>query len=140
MTMVVKDKFGRRRYIAFRIVSGDEITRKDLIYTFNRTLPSERNGGFIGQKPKGTPLSLPGHPGASNTKGSSDENEPPILKHRLKHYDGTYGILLCPHWWHKEAIETINSIAEVGILKKPVRIESIGTSGTLKKAMKKYIH
>ncbi|UCH88437.1 MAG: hypothetical protein JSV49_09255 [Thermoplasmata archaeon] len=113
--MAIKSKIGRRRYIVFKIQSGEEITYKDLIFTFNRILP-------IHQK----------------DKNSINEN-PPVLRHKLKYFDGEYGILLCPHWLKASAIEIIGSVQNVGYRKKPIKIETIGTSGTLKKARKKYL-
>jgi RNase P/RNase MRP subunit POP5 len=139
MKMVVKSKMGRRRYIVFEIQEGKDITMKDLIFTFNRSLPllppaktdneiqSENDGDGFTQDNK-----RPVDTGEENS-------EYPVLKHRLKYFDGTHGILLCPHWLKPKAIEIINSVQYVGYLKKPVKIQSVGISGTLKKARKKYL-
>jgi RNase P/RNase MRP subunit POP5 len=140
MNMVVKSKIGRRRYIVFRIEKGTDITWKDLVYTFNRLLPlqpidkcepeSNIKNGHLKISP------------SNNTKneGNSAGSYTPFLRHRLKYYDGSYGILLCPHWQKTQAIEAITTIKDVGIRKKAVKIVPIGTSGTLKKARKKYLH
>jgi RNase P/RNase MRP subunit POP5 len=137
--MVVKSKIGRRRYIVFKIVEGDDITRKDLIYTFNRSIPKEPDDKSAGVKK----ILLNSNSMQHNQKsfnGRSKKNEKlPVLQHRLKYFDGQFGIILTPHWQKPEAIIILKKIERIGILNKPIKIEPIGTSGSIKKAMKKYL-
>ena len=136
--MVVKSDIGRKRYIVFKIEEGTEITKKDLIYTFNRTLPSHPEE-FIGENKSDENGGEPIKAAPSIQKILQDDNEKRIIRHNLKYFDGHFGILLCPHWLKVHAIETIGSIERVGIRKKPVKLVSVGTSGSLKKARKKYL-
>lgn len=138
--MAVKEAIGRRRYIVFVISEGTDITWKDLTYTFNRSLPAHQDDmssiDHCQEKYEDQHKIEPKKLNSDKQNG----NGMPVLRHRLKQFDGRCGILLCPHWMQRVAIKILNSIEKVGILNKPVKIESIGTSGTLKSAMKKYIH
>lgn len=137
--MVVKSKIGRRRYIVFTIESEQDITRKDIIYTFNRLLPLDpadiNKSGRVLQKTKDSTTSNDD----KNRSGQLSKRDSPVLQHRLKFFDGQNGILLCPHWLQHYAVDILNSVQHLGVLQKPVKIKSIGTSGTLKKARKKYL-
>ena len=57
----------------------------------------------------------------------------------MKYFDGQFGVLLTPHWHKSEAIIILQTLDRIGVLNKPVKIEPIGTSGSMKKAMKKYL-
>lgn len=138
--MVIKSKTGRRRYIVFRIKDNSEITFKDLTYTFNRLLPFKKQD--IENMDIGSPITgeSTGKINYPKKRQNNNLDKNPLLHHKLKYFDGEYGILLCPHWLKPFALETMVSIGRVGYLNKTVKIEPIGTSGTLKKARKKYLH
>jgi RNase P/RNase MRP subunit POP5 len=138
--MVIKSKIGRRRYIVFKVKKGKDITRKDLIYTFNRKLPIDP--ADLNKSDQNLPESIDQPPKNENSMKSEllKIDDVPLLRHRLKDFNGSMGILLCPHWLKPFAIDIITSISHVGYQNKPVELEPIGTSGTLKKARKKYLH
>jgi RNase P/RNase MRP subunit POP5 len=135
--MVVKSKFGRRRYIVFILENGSDITKKDLIYSFNRLLPQQLPEVVKENSEEKSDGALKNR---INNNLDTKNDEAPRLRHKLKYFDGRIGILLTPHWQKSQALRILNSIEYVGHLKKPIKLKSVGTSGTLKKAMKKYIH
>jgi RNase P/RNase MRP subunit POP5 len=100
--MVVKDKIGRRRYIAFEIVSDKSIPRTDVVKMVRKTFKQK----YISVKPW------------------------------LTRYKNNKGLLRCVHTGKGEAIRILNSVKQIGNI--TVEIKTVGTSGTIKAAMKKY--
>ncbi|MBU3901817.1 MAG: hypothetical protein KKE04_00410 [Candidatus Thermoplasmatota archaeon] len=101
--MVVKDKVGRRRYIAFEIISDKTIPRNDVV----KMIRKEFVHRYISVKPW------------------------------LTRYNNNRGLLRCLHTGKDEAIKILTSVKQIGNIN--VEIKTIGTSGTIKAAMRKYL-
>ena len=56
---------------------------------------------------------------------------------RLVHFDGEHGILRCVHTAKENVIAALNRTTKVG--QADVRITTIGTSGTIRKAISKFL-
>jgi RNase P/RNase MRP subunit POP5 len=56
---------------------------------------------------------------------------------RLINFNGKYGIVKCNHTEKENIIKLLNSIKKISL--NDVYIETIGTSGTIKALIKKYI-
>lgn len=104
--MAVKDKIGRRRYIAFRIQCDKEIQENDLIRVVREKCSKENK---------------------------LEEIKPWILR-----FENNQGLLRCSHLAKERAIEMLMSINEVNGVK--VNIETLGTSGTIRSAVRKYLY
>ena len=61
------------------------------------------------------------------------------IKPWLTIFEDNEGILRCVHINKDEAIKLLTSIKIVGKEKMPVRVETLGTSGTIKQAKRKYL-
>jgi RNase P/RNase MRP subunit POP5 len=68
-----------------------------------------------------------------------DKNSWERIKPWLTIFEENKGILRCAHTSKQEAVELLTSIRRVGKENMPVRIETLGTSGTIKKAKKKFL-
>jgi len=101
--VVVKDKVGRRRYIAFEIISDKIIPRNDVV----KMVRKEFVHRYISVKPW------------------------------LTRYGNNKGLLRCLHTGKNEAIRILNSVKQIGNIN--VEIKTVGTSGTIKAAMRKYL-
>ena len=55
-------------------------------------------------------------------------------------FENNEGILRCAHGFKEEAMELLASIRTIGREKIPVTVETLGTSGTIKRAKKKYLN
>lgn len=69
----------------------------------------------------------------------SDRNTLNRIKPWLTVFNDNEGILRCSHSAKDEAIELLNSIKVIGREKVGVRVETLGTSGTIKKAKRRYL-
>jgi RNase P/RNase MRP subunit POP5 len=132
--MVVKAKIGRKRYIIFKIDADLDISKRDLIYTFNKLL-HERSNTTASE----TSFKLRAPPGAKiNTTSANNtitfKQLPWIIK-----IINNYGIIRCHHLDKKRTIELLHSIKCTGNNKHPVKIRTLVTTGTIKKARKKYL-
>ena len=94
----------RKRYIAFRINAPRQIERWELIGVLQRS---------------------------ADTLGMSGEGQ---TRPWLTAYRDNRGILRCSHTDKERAIELLTSVTEIGDDHVPVTIETIVTSGTIKKA------
>ena len=106
ITMVVKEKIGRRRYIVFHIDTIATIDKKSLIYTINNRF----NGSEVFR------------------------TTPWVIFIR-----NNYGLVRCHHLDSKKTIELLGSIRQIVGVNQPVKIKTLGTTGTIKSARKKYL-
>ncbi len=68
-----------------------------------------------------------------------DKNSWERIEPWLTVFEDNEGILRCTHTSKDEAIELLTSIKTVGRERIPVKIETLGASGTIKKAKRKYL-
>jgi RNase P/RNase MRP subunit POP5 len=139
--MVVKSKTGRKRYIVFRIEADINITKGDLISTLNSI-----------QKP----MAFQNIPELEATGPNNDVTQPisgtesnqPEKKGIIKLLNrspwvigikNNYGLVRCHHKDKEKTIELLQSIDTIGRSKKHVKIITLGTTGTIKSARKKYL-
>ena len=61
------------------------------------------------------------------------------MKPWLTIFEDNEGILRCVHTNKDEAVKLLTSIKIVGKENMPVRVETLGTSGTIKQAKRKYL-
>jgi len=132
--MVVKAKIGRKRYIIFKIDSNSDISKRDLIYTFNKLVYTRSNNTA-----SETNFKLRGPPGTKINIASANNiltfNQLPWVIKITNHY----GIIRCHHLDKNKTIELLHSITCTGNNKHPVKIKTLMTTGTIKKARKKYL-
>jgi RNase P/RNase MRP subunit POP5 len=106
MMTAEKDK-ARKRYIAFRIHTPNEISRKEFIAAIRRNV--------------------------------NEKNQWERVMPWLTVFENNQGILRCVHTAKDEAITILNSIEHVGRGREKVRVETLGTSGTIKKAKLRFL-
>ena len=104
LSMVVKSRIGRKRYIIFRINADIDITKRDIIYTLNR----------------------------SKTINTTQLPWVISIKNNI-------GLIRCNHLDKEKIIELLQSIHLIGNSKIPVSIKTLGTTGTIRSARKKYL-
>jgi RNase P/RNase MRP subunit POP5 len=61
------------------------------------------------------------------------------IKPWLTVFDNNQGILRCAHTKKDEAVRLLSSIKSVGREKMPVKVITLGTSGTIKTARRRYL-
>ncbi|MEE9223677.1 MAG: Rpp14/Pop5 family protein [Thermoplasmata archaeon] len=103
--MVVKDRVGRSRYVAFEITSEGSVGTGDLIATFKK---------------------------AAYKYGDGE-----IIRPWLIMFEKGKGIVRCSHTSKDECINLLQAINGVG--GKEVKIRTLGTSGTVRGARRKYL-
>lgn len=103
--MVVKDRVGRSRYVAFEITSQDTIKTGDLISTLKR---------------------------AADKYDDAEKIRPWLIM-----FQKGKGIIRCSHTSKDECINLLHSIKGVG--GNRVKIRTLGTSGTVRGARRKYL-
>ena len=108
--MVVKDKVGRRRYIVFHIET-------------EHSEPFGRNEVIYAIKGSLRRLGL----------------DPEHVKPWLTVFANNYGILRCAHTAKDDAIECLRAIRTLGRGRHAVVVHTLGTSGTIKAAKRKYL-
>ncbi|MDI6707921.1 MAG: Rpp14/Pop5 family protein [Candidatus Thermoplasmatota archaeon] len=101
--MVVKDKVGRKRYIAFEVIAARKIGKAEIVRLV-----------------------------ASAFGKLAHEINPWVVKYRANK-----GLLRCKHTKKEEAIKILTSIGCLG--SEEIKIKTIGTSGTIKCATRKYL-
>lgn len=115
--MVVKDKIGRRRYIAFEIVTKRRVEKREivrLLHDVNSKLQSRKHG------PQGS-------------VASHNFNHDTV---RLIKFDNAIGLIYCMHYDKDGVIELLTDYYK-RIDGATLRI--LGISGTIRKATKKYL-
>lgn len=103
--MVVKDRVGRSRYIAFEVSPSENIRTGDLIATIKKTVDKYDDAESI---------------------------RPWIIM-----FEKGKGIARCSHTAKDECINLLRSIKSIG--GNAVQVRTLGTSGTVKGARKKYL-
>lgn len=103
--MVVKDRVGRSRYIAFEISSDDVVSTGDLISSFRK---------------------------AADKYDDAERIRPWLIM-----FEKGKGIVRCSHTSKDEVINLLQSVKGVG--GKKVKIRTLGTSGTVRGARRKYL-
>ena len=76
---------------------------------------------------------------AAIRKSMPDKSSWERAKPWLTVFEENMGILRCAHNGKDEAVELLASIKTIGSRKIPVVVETLGTSGTIKRAKKKYL-
>jgi ribonuclease P/MRP protein subunit POP5 len=103
--VVVKDRVGRSRYIAFEISSDDVVSTGDLISSFRK---------------------------AADKYDDAERIRPWLIM-----FEKGKGIVRCSHTSKDEVINLLQSVKGVG--GKKVKIRTLGTSGTVRGARRKYL-
>jgi len=103
--VVVKDRVGRSRYVAFEVSSKGAVRTGDLITTFKR---------------------------AADKYDDAEKIRPWLIM-----FENGKGIVRCSHTSKDECINLLQSIKGVGGTR--VKIKTLGTSGTVRGARKKYL-
>jgi RNase P/RNase MRP subunit POP5 len=101
--MVVKQKVGRKRYIAFEIIALRTISKNWIIKVVRKAFGK-----------------------------ASEGINPWIVKYR-----NNKGLLRCAHIKKQDAIKILTSINKINDI--DIKIRTIGTSGTIKCATRKYL-
>jgi RNase P/RNase MRP subunit POP5 len=137
--MVVKSKIGRKRYIVFKIYSDLEISKRDLIYTLRNLINNKLDQPELGNN------SIP----IDNTINSTKRNSPLLeQEHNSKSFNrmpwiiflkSNYGLIQCHHLDKNKTINLLHSIRWTGKMKNNVNIATLGTTGTIRSARKKYL-
>ena len=135
--MVVKSKLGRKRYIVIKINSEQNILKRDLIHTLNN-LNSTRNLSE-------TDAELKNKDDNGKEKYVNSINN---VKTHLIHipripwvislFNNT-GLIRCHHLDKQKTIDLLQSIKWIGTVENKVKIETLGTTGTIRSARKKYL-
>ncbi len=63
-----------------------------------------------------------------------------VVKPWLTVFEHNMGILRCAHWGKDAAIRLLRSIDTMGREARPVRVRTLGTSGTIRTAKRKFYH
>lgn len=101
--MVVKQKIGRKRYIAFELIAPRAIAKSEVIKLVRSELGKLTN-----------------------------DIKPWVVKYRKNK-----GLLRCTHTKKEAAIKLLTSIKKINQLE--LKIRALGTSGTIKRATRKYL-
>jgi ribonuclease P/MRP protein subunit POP5 len=101
--MVVRERTGRVRYVAFRVVAPRPLARGDFL--------------------------------AALRQASADRPDAP--RPRLVLFDGRRGLVRCRHTAKDATIALLRGLREVG--DQALVVETLGTSGTIRRARKKYL-
>ncbi len=120
--MVVKSKIGRKRYIIFKLNSNSIITKRDFIYTLNNLM----NMYY--------PYRIMDPNSSENEDSNQFLNFPWVILVK-----NNYGLVRCHHLDKAKTIKLLCSINMIGNSKNPVKIETLGTTGTIRSARKKYL-
>jgi RNase P/RNase MRP subunit POP5 len=135
--MVVKSKIGRKRYIVFKIDSETEVTKRDLIYSLNSLVNKSK--------------SVPEEKALTNNNSNDDSDRDLSVEIALKDsryfkkipwiifLEKNYGLVQCHHLDKNRTIGLLHSIRWAGKLKNNVNITTLGTTGTILSARKKYL-
>lgn len=130
--MVVKDKIGRRRYIAFEIITKRRVEKREIVRLLNNINSKlelrKREACDEDKTPK------------VNTPTSGQRQAKPYNFNydtvRLIKFDGTRGLIYCKHYNKDVTIESLTGDQK--------RIDGailrlLGVSGTIRNATKKYL-
>lgn len=108
--MTVKDRVGRVRHVAFRVHADAAVRRADLVDAV-RAVAADQLG----------------------KEGLAD------LKPEVTAFDGRDGLLRVPHTKVAEARAVLGRVRFAGRERAPVRVETLGTSGTMRAARRKWL-
>lgn len=106
--MTVKDRVGRVRHVAFRVTPaepGPSIRRNDVVGALRGVIAHEFGRDVL------------------------DRLDP-----KLTIWTGEYGIVRVPHTGRDELVQALRAITWVGAKEREVRVETLGTSGTIRGA------
>ena len=150
--MVVKSKIGRKRYIVFKIECDSIIAKWDFIYTLKKIIRPHTVYDNLNSSNKKTFLNInsgtthsSGHIQKSRTdsRPSRSENEPGKYQYNQMPWVisivNNYGLIRCHHLDKDKIIELLLSLKWAGEMKIPVKVQTIGTTGTIRSARKKYL-
>jgi len=133
--MVVKSKLGRKRYIVIKIDSGHDISKRDLIYALNNLISTQE----LSKNEDGINI--------DNDKEKYINSTNIVKKHLLPipripwviGLSNNYGLIRCHHLDKQKTIDLLQSIKWIGKVENRVKIETLGTTGTIRSARKKYL-
>ena len=156
--MVVKSKLVRKRYIIIKIDTDYDISKRDLIYTLNKLTASHSQSSVKSgkshtantndkeqankrQTQKNNLNILINNTDKSNvTTGSSRPTLKPIPRVPwVISLTNKIGLIRCHHLDKQKTIELLQSITWIGNKKNLAKVETIGTTGTIQSARKKYL-
>jgi RNase P/RNase MRP subunit POP5 len=132
--MVVKSKIGRKRYIVFKIDAESIISKRDLIYTLNNYTSNKNSNTQVGLI---TPP--PVAPKKSNKITRKLHSERFLKQPWIIYLKNNYGLIQCHHLDKEKMIQFLQSISCAGKAKNRVKIQTLGTTGTIHSARKKYL-
>ena len=130
--MVVKDKIGRRRYIAFEIIAKRRVEKREitrLLNNINSKLELRKREACDNDKsPK---VNTPASSQRQATSHNFNYNTVRLIK-----FDGARGVIYCTHYDKDATIESLTGDQK--------RIDGailrlLGVSGTIRGATKKYL-
>jgi RNase P/RNase MRP subunit POP5 len=121
--MVVKSKIGRKRYIVFQIDTGTSIDKRALIYTIKKNFQGSRFS----------------FKDLEQNKPIEKESEHFQAVPWVIYIRNNYGLVRCHHLDTDKTIAFLQSIRQVVGVNQPVKIKTLGTTGTIKSARKKYL-
>ncbi len=76
---------------------------------------------------------------AAIRRNTQDKNTWDRVRPWLTVFDNNEGIVRCVHTAKDEAIELLSSIKVMGMERVPITVETLGTSGTIKNAKRRFI-
>lgn len=101
--MVVRDRVGRRRYVAFRVEGGADLALDEVVQALREA-----------------------------SQHLPEEARPWVVRFQ----DGQ-GIVRCDHRYTREARELLQGLLRIG--DREVGVRTLGTSGTIRKTVRKYL-
>lgn len=146
--MVVKSKIGRKRYIVIKIESEQMITKRELVYTINSLVNNNLN--IIPKKARTFAEINNKSDSNLSEKENNKQNSNRLSSNNIPSFDKTntpwvifikqnYGLIRCQHLDKEKTIELLNGVTWIGKRKTQVKIQTLGTTGTIQSAMKKYL-
>jgi RNase P/RNase MRP subunit POP5 len=156
--MVVKSKIGRKRYIVFEIESISNITKRDLVFTLNGMLYKSASKDQDAEDPNSV-FYFSRISSQSQHKQINQMPETEADIHGIVHKStndsiremvflrlpwiilikNNYGLIRCHHLDTVKTIQLLQSIHSAGKQGNLVKINTLGTTGTIKSARKKYL-
>ncbi len=132
--MVVKSKIGRKRYIVFKIEAESIISKRDLIYTLNKHVLNKNSNTQLGLIPPPPVAQKKTNKIIRKLHSEQFHKQPWII-----YLKNNYGLIQCHHLDKEKMIKFLHSISSAGKAKNRVKIQTLGTTGTIRSARKKYL-
>ena len=136
--MVVKSKIGRKRYIIFKINANLVISKNDLIYTLNSMLNNAKIVKLKSTESNSMPAAVI-HSKNGNNALSKQNSKIMLQPPWVINLQNNLGLIRCHHLDKEKTISLLHSIKFLGKAKNPATIQTMGTTGTIRSARKKYL-